>query len=169
MRKKYGAILLSLVMMLSAIAGTHILAEAAEAVPLKLVIDETGDKFQVTVLSKDELVLSNYDVQLSWDASAFSLNEITNGQAYLFGNFQQNTDTGKISAASSGNNVTVSAGETLATYVLSPLSGALDGTYSFTLTVRDAADEDGYALSWKGGAITESLELGKEESMPLKL
>ena len=70
----------------------------------------------------------------------------------------EDPNLGKISAVSGGVNVTLAAGATLATYSFTVPEGT-EGSYSFTLTVWDAADENGEPLSWKGAAVDGSVVL----------
>ena len=142
--------------LLSLLLGTYVLAGAAAPVELSAAAD--GETVTVTATATQAITLSNYDLWFSWDASAFTLREITNGQEALFRNFQSNTGDGRISAMSRGNNVTVPAGETLVVYTLSAVPGTV-GDHTFTLTVRDAANEDGDALAWKGESVRATVTL----------
>ena len=142
----------ALALLLSLLVST--LSFAAAASPLKLVTGTEGNHVTVSVVTAQTVTLSNYDIQLEWDKSVFSLDAITNGQPDLMTSFQKNTATGKISAMGGGSNVTVPAGQTLAMYELSVI-GAASGTYDFTLNITDVANEDGVSLPWKGASTVE--------------
>lgn len=149
---------LALAMLLSVLLGANSLSRAATVAPLKLTSDFEGNTVIISVVTTETVTLSNYDIQLAWDSATFTLTDITNGQTALFGNFQRNVSTGKISAASGGDNVIVPAGVTLAIYTFS-VTGNAAGDFPFTLTVRDVADENGDTLVWKGIAVQTSLTI----------
>lgn len=130
------------------------------AVPLKLVCswDRASGTATAAVTAAEELVLSNYDIVLSWDAAVFGLTDIANGQSG-FGSFVPNLSTGWISAAGGGENLVVGKGETLAVYTLTAVGMPENGDYGFTLSVRDAATEDGEALVWKGETVSGTMSV----------
>ncbi len=135
-------------------ATIHYAAAPAPAsdIPLALtgVCRKSANTATVSVVTTQPVTLSNYDVTLTWNKSLFTLTNVTNGQPSLMTIFQKNTTTGRTSAAS-GNNVTIPAGATLATYTLSAKTTPKKGdVYDFSLLVRDVADENGDPLPWKG-------------------
>ena len=143
-------------------------SEQPTSAPLTLsaVYDAEQKTVNVAVRTSETIVLSNYDVQLTWDTTAFTLSDITNGQTATFSNFQKNIGSGKVSVASGGSNVTVPAGATLATFILSVTSGA-SGEYVFTLTAKDAANEDGDALAWKGVSVQTQFTVTESSSVEI--
>ena len=69
---------------------------------------------------------------------------------------------GETAAMTGGSNVTIAAGETLASYVFSAQNATAE-TYEFILTVEDIADENAETLSWKGQSCHCSLPGVKED------
>ncbi len=138
-----------------------VITNATASIPLRVEYDgaplaltgvcrKSANAATVSVVTTQPVTLSNYDVTLTWDKTLFNLTGITNGQPSLMTAFQKNTTTGRTSAAS-GNNVTIPAGATLATYTLSAKTTPKKGdVYDFSLLVRDVADENGDPLPWKG-------------------
>ena len=131
------------------------------AVPLALSgsYDRATRTAAVSVVTTEPITLSNYDAALVWDKSLFTLDDITNGQEKRISNFIPNVAAGTIAAISSGNNVTIEAGETLATFFLTAAYDLEPGYYSFALTVRDVSDENGDALAWKGQTVDGLLDV----------
>lgn len=146
----------------------------AAAVPLRLAASYDAAEKLVTldVVAAERVTLSNYDIQLDWDKAAFSLTRVTNGQSALIPNFMPNTDAananyGKVSAMSGGSNVAIPQDGVLAIYTLSALGAPAPGSYSFTLTVKNVADENAAPLAWKGGTVTGSVAVPSEVALPL--
>ncbi len=150
-------------------------ASAAEPAPLTLSFALEGQRATVSVAAAGAITLSNYDMLLSWDGAAFTLTGIANARSSLFPHFQANDrpgdpGAGMIAAISGGGNVTVAAGEILAVWSFAVAEDAA-GSYAFTLTVSDAAAEDGSALAWKGASVSCGAELtgGGITPAPLEL
>ena len=139
----------------------RLIADAASDVPLALSgsYDRATRTAAVSVVATEPITLSNYDAALLWDERLFTPDDIVNGQEEQIGNFFPNVAVGKISAASDGDNVTIEAGETLATFFLTAAYDLEPGYYSFALTVRDASDENGDALAWKGYTVDGLLDV----------
>ncbi len=169
MIKRIVTTALALLMLLPLLSGSPSLVLTVDSAPLKLSIGMDETNVTVDVITTQTFTLSNYDIQLEWNTAAFSIADISNGQPDFFVNFQKNTEAGKISATSSGNNVTVAAGGILATYMLTEDSGAANGVYTFSLYVMDAANEDGDSLGWKGTRFLSSVTLDGSEPAPVKL
>jgi len=131
----------------------------ASNTPLKLVssYNKSTKTATVSLVTAETIVLSNYDVSLTWDNAVFTLSDMANGQPSYFSNFQKNKSTGMISAASGGDNVTVAANETLATYTLTTANVLASGDYQFSLSVKDASNEEGTPLEWKGKSVNGAL------------
>ncbi len=127
--------------------------------PLRLVCtyNRASKTATVSVETTDTITLSNYDVTLVWDSAVFTLSDMVNGQPSVFPNFQNNKIMGKISAASNENDVTVAAGKSIASYVLTTAYVLAPDEYGFSLSLKDASDAEGNALPWKGQVLTGSL------------
>lgn len=143
--------------------------EVTVDLPLKLIAKNDTESKTVTVdvVTEDPVTFSNYNVRLRWDQTAFTLTDIKNGQPAVIQSFVPNKDSssgdfGKVAAMTGGSNVTVAAGETLASYVFT-VGNAIAEEYEFTLEVEDVANENAESLPWKGQSCHCSLPGVKED------
>ena len=139
------------------------------SVPLR--VETTYDAQQrratVSVVATEALALSNYDLRLDWDGEAFALEEITNAQSAKLGYFVANPAQGMASAMSgNGQDVSIAAEETLLTFTLTASAAAEAGNYPVSVTVANAATEDGDALAWKGAILDGTVTATQAESVP---
>lgn len=141
-------------------------------VPLKLLSSYSRETKTATLrlMTTEEITLANYDIQLGWDQSVFTLAGTSNGQSEKFSSFVSNLNSaqenyGKISAMTGGNNVTIGKNQTLVTYTMTSEKALSPGEeFEFTVTVRDAADQDASSLTWKGGKVSDKLVIFKLSS-----
>jgi hypothetical protein len=139
------------------------------SVPLR--VETTYDAQQrratVSVVATEALALSNYDLRLDWDGEAFALEEITNAQSAKLGYFVANPAQGMASAMSgNGQDVSIAAEETLLTFTLTASAAAEAGNYPVSVTVANAATEDGDALAWKGAILDGTVTATQAENVP---
>lgn len=138
----------------------------AAGAPLSMAIsyNKVANTVSVNVQTTAEIVAANYDIVLSGWESAFSINAI-NCDVAAFSSIG-NAETGGISSISSTYyNVTIPAGTSLAVYTLTPTSTPLPaGSYTFTLTVIDAADENADSVPWNGSSVSQTLKT--DSAMP---
>ena len=128
---------------------------------LTAVYDEDADTVTVTAVTAKEIIAANYDLSLTGWSDAFTISAISCSVTDFIA--VSNVNNGHISAMSKTYyDVTIPAGTVLAAYTLKPVD-ALSGAYTFTLTVADAADENGDAIAWKGTVVTASLEFTEPE------
>ena len=166
--RKTLSLLLVLVLLLTP-AGLGASAGASGGVPLRAeaAFDAESRTVTLQVLADEAVTLSNYDLSLAWDAAALTLTGAENGQTALFPNFLANAASGRVSAASEGRNVTVPAGEVLLRCSFAAADDAA-GSQSISVTLRDAAEESGAPLSWKGQSLSVSVHLNEEAALPLR-
>ena len=131
----------------------------AEA-PLRLIASYSAGSRTVSLKAEttETITLSNYDVQLQWDKTVFSIQEFKNEQPEKFGSFDGGKATGKI-AAHSGTleDVSLEKGTLLLSITLTCAADLPEGKYGFSLDVQEAADAAEHSLPWKGSACTAEL------------
>lgn len=156
-RHKLTSLFLAAVLCVFLLPGTIPAARAAEPAPLRLITryDAERREFSVEIAANEKLILSNYDLTVS--RNAYVLKEIENGQSARFPYFVSNPDAGTAAAASSGGNVALEADAPLLRCTFSVGEEDPLRELSVTVTVREAADENGEPLPWKGAVIAGSV------------
>ena len=152
---KFRLLLSSLILLLFLVYSPIVFAASPYCLSLNFSYDSLTGMIRAEVTADRDISLANYDLLLDWDHTAFRLNGITNEQKEKFSSFIVNTTPGHeregaISATSNGSNVSIDRFDVIAVYLFAPVKDAKPDHYLFTLTIKEAADENGTALTWKG-------------------
>ena len=146
--KRIGILLFIMILMGSLFS----VSSAAESAPLQLTLVEGGDGICFALEASEDLYLANYGFEIHYDRDTFQLTEIRNELTDKGGLYQSNVETGR-AAAIFGDNITLEKGEAFLTYVFSSREAVEEGSFSFSVSIESAADEDGEDLPWKGSLI----------------
>ncbi len=169
--KKGLSLLLAAILTLSLLAGAPALAAGDAPLELRTEYDESAGRVTAALAATEAITLANYDLRLSWDRDKLSFSSAENAQTALFPGdyFLTNAEKGIVSAMSGGSDVTVAAGETLVSFTFTVAASA-EGETALSVTVSDAADENGAALSWRGKTLSANVSLDAAPvELPLEL
>ena len=168
---KWKEVLLCLVLLLGMTTQAVCYSEPETPLTLCISCDWSSRQVLAEVRTNREIIISNYDLRLSWDFTALTLKGIAPGQEVLVPNYccndvAESNGFGTFAAYSGGCNVSLGPDECLARYTFH-IKEIMGTNLRFTLYVLDAADEAGTGVSWKRDIVTEDLRI--EDSLQVSL
>jgi len=150
--KKFGALLLALVMALLAVMGSMTTAYA-EGADVELQTERNGDTLTLKMVAKNEISFGGLDAKLSYDESAFTKGKTT---AFLGLYGVLGTDTNKLVLSNMNEDeVKAAAGDVLFQVEFQVNEGYQKGTeYTFGFEMSDAYDFHDNTYSWNKENVT---------------